>query len=100
MSLVKISRIDLSLFVDDVIAFIHAFLSLADWQTAYRYTSKLNQLQRFVTHSLILSLSLSFVRIRGDSSPYSRLISNGGSDRDFESTAFFVHDAMVHLLTC
>lgn len=55
MSLVKISRINLSLFVNDVIAFIHAFLS----QTGRQYIDIQANSINYIDLSFILSFFLS-----------------------------------------
>jgi len=65
MSFVKISRIHLSLFVDDAYVHSRTCISLthiiADWQTGYRYTSKLG-----TTTVVFARVSLSLTVIHSD----------------------------------
>lgn len=91
MSLVKIARIDLFLSMTqshNSQSFV-SFTYNTGWQIIDIQANSTN----YSILSLSFSLSLSFIRIRGNSSPRSRSIDSGRSDRDFESTvAFFVHD--------
>jgi len=91
MSLVKISKVDLSLFFcrwRSRTVRTHSFTRVSLARNNRRDTDI--QANSINYSGILLSFSLSFVRTRGDSSARSRSIDNGGSDRDFESTVCFL----------